>query len=235
MHPDANRRAADRIVESLQAHILSGRWEDAQTLPAERDLMTEFGVSRPVVREAIKQLASQGLVEARPRHRPIVRAPTFDAAMDAVGGIVARLLGESGGVRALFETRILVEAALVRDVARTATKSDLKRLTDALEENRAAVGNNTRFYETDVVFHRVFFQASGNPALLALHRAYVTWLAPKWVDMPPDPSRNQDNFNAHQAIVQAILMRDPDAAEAALRDHLDQAWDQVRGVLLDLT
>jgi DNA-binding GntR family transcriptional regulator len=46
--------------------------------------------------------------------------------------------------------------------------------------------------------------------------------------MPRLVDRNQRNFEAHSAIFQAILMRDPDAAEAALRSHLDAAWDQVR-------
>ncbi|WP_171180871.1 FCD domain-containing protein [Ruegeria sp. HKCCD8929] len=224
----AKGRAADAVIKRLAEKIQSGEISDGQPLPPERDLMEEFGISRTVVREAVLALSNRGLIEARPRHRPVVRKPGFDAAIDALESIVAHLLHEPGGVRNLFDTRILVESALVRQAATDASKDDIAALKSALEENKAAIHDSELFYETDKGFHGVLYRISNNPVLPAIHKAYTTWLSPHWSQMPRLPERNRKNFEAHSAIFDGILMRDPDAAEAALRAHLEDAWTQVQ-------
>ena len=221
-------RAADMVVKVLAQRIQSGELEDGQPLPPERDMMEEFGISRTVVREALVALSNKGLVEARPRHRPLVRKPGYDSAFSAIESIVTYLLGQRGGVRNLFDTRILLEAALVRQAAKTADKQDIAALKRALEANQASIEDSETFYQTDMGFHRILYEISRNPVLPAVNRAYTTWLAPHWLQMPRLPDRNQANFEAHRQIFDAILMRDPDAAEDALKRHLENAWDQVR-------
>lgn len=227
-------RAADHVVRTLVQRIHEGSLADGQALPPERDLMQEFRISRTVVREAVRQLSAQGLVEAKPRFRPVVRKAGFEAALDAAGSVVTNLLQQPGGVRNLFDTRILVEAALVREAATSANGADIRALKAALAANAAAVDDNDLFYLTDMQFHEVFYRIPRNPVLPAIHRAYSTWLAPHWSRMPRLPERNRINLAAHTAILDAIMMRDPDAAEAALRAHLAAAWDQVRLTFGDL-
>ena len=222
-----SRRAADSDVSRLSEKIQSGEYSDGTPLPPERLLMEEFGISRTVVREAVQSLSKQGLLEARPRHRPIVRKPGYDSAISAMESVVHHLLNNSGGVKNLFDTRILVEAALVRQAAQQARKDDIAALKTALEANEAAIDDSEQFYRTDRAFHALLYEIPRNPVLPALHRAYVTWLAPQWSQMPRLPERNRANLTAHEQIFDAILMRDPDTAEAALRAHLEQAWDQV--------
>ena len=222
-----SRRAADSVVSRLSEKIQSGEYSDGTPLPPERLLMEEFGISRTVVREAVQSLSKQGLLEARPRHRPIVRKPGYDSAISAMESVVHHLLNNSGGVKNLFDTRILVEAALVRQAAQQARKDDIAALKTALEANEAAIDDSEQFYRTDRAFHALLYEIPRNPVLPALHRAYVTWLAPQWSQMPRLPERNRANLTAHEQIFDAILMRDPDTAEAALRAHLEQAWDQV--------
>ncbi|WP_323772431.1 FadR/GntR family transcriptional regulator [Antarctobacter sp.] len=231
---DEHGRAADHVVLSIAERIRTGVLPDGQPLPPERDLMEEYGISRTVVREAVRTLSSRGLIEALPRHRPVVRKPGFDAAIDAVGSIVSHLLLEPGGVKNLFDTRIMVEAGLARQAAQQATKDDIAALKSALDANAAAIPDSEEFYRTDNAFHGVLYQIPQNPVLPAIHRAYTTWLAPQWSQMPRLPERNQMNYDAHKAIFDAILMRDPDAAEASLRDHLTKAWAQVRATFGDV-
>lgn len=231
---DDSGRAADQVVRSISERIRSGTLADGQPLPPERDLMEEYAISRTVVREAVRTLSSRGLIEALPRHRPVVRKPGFDAAIDAVGSIVNHLLLEPGGVKNLFDTRIMVEAALVRQAAQQSTKDDIAALKSALEANGAALHDSEEFYRTDNAFHGVLYQIPQNPVLPAIHRAYTTWLAPQWSQMPRLPERNRTNLDAHRAIYDAILMRDPDAAEARLREHLATAWAQVRETFGDV-
>lgn len=220
-------RAADTVVRRLSEKIQSGEYSDGTPLPPERLLMEEFGISRTVVREAVQSLSKQGLLEARPRHRPIVRKPGYDAAISAMETVVHHLLNNSGGVKNLFDTRILVEGALVRLAAQQAQRDDIAALKTALEANEAAIDDSEEFYRTDRAFHALLYKIPRNPVLPALHKAYVTWLAPQWSRMPRLPERNRANFEAHERIFDAILMRDPDSAETALRGHLEQAWDQV--------
>lgn len=224
-------RAADELFLEFERMIVSGELCDGEALPPEREIVETFGVSRTVVREAILALSNKGLVEAKPRFRPVVRKPNFDTAIDTVGNVVSRLLEEGDGVKNLFDTRIMVEVYLARQAAVDAKRDDMQSLKDALEENEAAINNMDLFFQTDVKFHRVLYEMSGNPLLPSIHRAYITWLKPNWVKMPTLPARNQLNFESHTAIYHAILMRDPDKAEAATRKHLADAWDQINKIL----
>lgn len=221
-------RAADPIVSAIEGRIRAGQFKDGEPLPSERELMEEFGSSRTVVREAVRVLASKGVIEARPRYRPVVRAPGFDTALDVMSSVVTHLLSQPGGVKNLFDTRVMIESALVREAAIKADKNDMAALKSALDANGAAIEDSDLFYQTDMDFHAVLYVIPSNPVLTALHKAYVNWLRPKWSQMPRLPERNRENHLAHKAIFEAIQMRDPDAAERALRAHLGDAWDQVR-------
>jgi GntR family transcriptional regulator, sialic acid-inducible nan operon repressor len=229
--PVAGARASDMVVRALEARITSGELRDGAHLPAERELMDTYRMSRTVVREAIARLASRGLVESRPRFRPVVRKPGYDAAVNALEGVVRHLLNETGGVRNLYDTRIFLEAALVRHAATSARKDDIAALRAALEANEGAIADSARFYATDVAFHAVFYATPGNPIFPAVHRAFTSWLSRHWERMPRSPERNRVNYLSHREIFLAVLDRDPDAAEKALNAHLHAAWEYVRGTL----
>ncbi len=227
--PGAVSRAADAAVARLAARIGSGELQDGSYLPAERELMAEFGISRTVAREAVARLAGRGLVETRPRFRPVVRRPGYDAALSAIGGVVTHLLEQSGGVRDLYNTRVFLEAALVRHAALHARKDDIAVLRRALDANEASIEDSAEFYRTDMAFHAVFYELPRNPVMPAIHRAFTAWLQPHWARMPRSPERNRVNFLSHREICQAIVERDPEGAERALNGHLAAAWEYVRG------
>lgn len=222
-------RAADAVVASLEARISSGELPDRQPLPAERDLMKEFGASRTVIREAISALSSRGLIESRPRFRPIVRKPGYDAVLQAAGNVVPHLLTTAEGVRNLYDSRVFLERALVREAAVSATRDDIAALRAALRDNEAAIDDSLSFYRTDVAFHGALYAMRHNPIYPALHEGYTNWLAPHWEKMLRSPERNRVNYLAHKAIFDAILERDADDAEDALISHLTAAWEYVRG------
>ena len=228
LHPSPTKfRAADQLVRDIEQKILNGVFIAGEPLPPEREIVQKHQVSRTVVREAVRILASKGLIVARPGFRPLVAKPGYDAAIDAVGSIVTQLLGQQGGVRNLFELRIRMEVSLVRDAAASATSHDIARLESALQKNKDAIDDSEKFYHTDQVFHGILHDIPGNPVLTAIHRAYTEWLSAHWKKMPRLPDRNRANYEAHKSIFDAILRRNPDQAEAEMRKHLDMAWDQV--------
>lgn len=226
--PRKGGRAADWVVAKIEGDILSGVLENGAPLPAERELMEQFSTSRTVVREAITALSSRGLVDARPRFRPVVRKPGYDTAFSTIGSIVKLLLNEPRGVRTLYESRVFIERALVRDAARIATRDDINDLREALAANHDQVGNSEAFYRTDIAFHGVLYRIPRNPIFPAVHEAFTGWLAPHWERMPRAPERNRMNYLSHKAIFDAIVDRDGDAAEKALETHLSAAWEYVR-------
>lgn len=227
-------RAADQLISLFEQRILDGDLKAGEPLPPEREIVQQHGVSRTVVREALRAIANKGLIVARPGYRPYVAQPGYDAAISAVGSVVTQLLGQPGGVRNLFDVRIRMEASLVRDAANIATADDIQLLEDALAANKTAIPDSAAFYKTDIAFHGILYEIPGNPVLPAIHRAYTDWLSRQWDHMPRLPDRNEQNYQSHKAIFDAILRRDPDRAETALRKHMDDAWRQVKDTFKDL-
>jgi DNA-binding FadR family transcriptional regulator len=131
-------------------------------------------------------------------------------------------------VRNLYESRLFIEQALVRQAALHARKQDIDDLRAALADNEAAIDDSDAFYQSDMAFHGVLYRIPRNPIFPAVHSAYTSWLAPHWSRMPRSPERNAMNFHSHAQIVERIVERDADGAENALRRHLDTAWEYVR-------
>jgi DNA-binding FadR family transcriptional regulator len=229
----AASRAADEIVAQVESRIASGELADGDYLPVERELMAQYGTSRTVVREAVARLASRGVIEARPRFRPVIRRPGYDAALAAAGGVVGHLLAQTGGVKNLYDVRAFLEAALVRHAALHARKDDIVALRSALVANERAIADSAMFYATDVAFHAVLYDVPRNPVFPSIHKAFTAWLAPHWQKMLRSPERNRINYLSHRGILDAIVDRDPDAAERALQSHLSAAWEYVRGTFSD--
>jgi DNA-binding FadR family transcriptional regulator len=221
-------RAADEVIATLEAKIMSGALRIDTPLPTERELKKQFNTSRTVIREAIAALSNRGLVENRPRFRPIVKKPDYTAALNAVGGVVGHLMSQPSGVKNLYESRVFFERALVREAAAAARREDIRQLRAALAANEQATGDSDRFYATDVAFHGVLYRIPRNPIFPAIHEAYTTWLSPHWEKMLRSPDRNLVNFKSHERIFLAIEERDADAAEEALISHLKAAWEYVR-------
>ncbi len=228
-HGDDGKRRADDIVQEVEQRILDGRLAVGAILPSERVLMDEFGASRTVVREAITALSNRGLLDCKPRFRPTIRKPGMETALDITTPIVQQLLGNRGGVENLYRMRVFIETGLVRHAAVNANKNGISQLRQALQANEEAIDDSGKFYQTDTDFHAVLYQLADNPILPAVHAGFTSWLAPHWDSMPRMPERNRQNYQAHERIFNCILNRDPDAAEEALKEHLESAWEMVKG------
>ena len=114
-------RRSDVVTAELVRMIQSGDLQEGDRLPAERELMQRYGVSRSAVREAIVSLANRGLVMTRLGHRPVVRKLDYEIAIDKVGNLVGHLVVDRNGVWNLFDSRIFLEAALARWAAEPCT------------------------------------------------------------------------------------------------------------------
>ena len=114
------------------------------------------------------------------------------------------------------------EVGLAREAARTATRGGSAIAARALEANRMAIGDRDRFTSTDIAFHFELARIARNLVFIALHDQISEWLKEQRVVTLAASGQEQIAYNAHQAIYEGIAARDPDRAEQAMRDHLDQ-------------
>ena len=131
------------------------------------------------------------------------------------------MIAAPGGVHDFQEARIFFEAGLARHAARHATDEDLANFREALEENRRSVGDIKRFERTDLAFHYVLALIPRNPIFTAIHAALAEWLLEQRRTTLA-PGQDLKAYQAHRSIYDAVVARDPDEAERAMLDHLNQ-------------
>ena len=221
--PIRRQKLYEQVSARLEARIIDKTYDVGDLLPSERDMMREFGVGRPAIREALVHLRNMGLVELRSGERAQVIQPTPEVVVDALSGVAKHMLIAPDGVRNFQNARLFFEVGLARHAALHATAEDIEQLRSALEVNHAALNDLARFEQTDVAFHYVLAVIPRNPIFPAIHAAIAEWLVQQrhitlnWRGRKGTAERA---CAAHKAIYEAIAARDPDRAEKAMRDHL---------------
>lgn len=215
-------RLADQVAQQLEADIRQGRYQPGDKLPTEAKMGEQLGVSRTVVREAMSQLKSRGLVEARQGSGVFVRALgatplQFDPSQSASREAVIQMVE----VRRALESEVAELAAMRRSPA------DLLRIEAAVQALHAAVQEGRDGVVEDVEFHLTIAQAAGNPFLLNTLNFLSQYLRDATRVTRANESRRLDFSHAveleHSAIVAAIAAADPAAARAAATRHMNNA------------
>ena len=222
-----NRRSlADDVRRQLERNIRTGVFAPGAMLPDEQTLCRQLGVSRPSVREAIRDVIAVGLVERRGNrvhvveHLPAVRLPTDERA--------AR-------IREVFETRRLIEVQITEYAAERATAAQRGEISDYAQ----LIGDVTdveQLRPLDRAFHAVIAAAAGNALLAELHSkvldaVFATESAAALLGRATnraDAKRILSNSaTTHRANAVAIASGDIVAASAAARAHLDDVEHRI--------
>ncbi|ESY19236.1 transcriptional regulator NanR [Mesorhizobium sp. LNJC391B00] len=214
------RKLSDEVAAHLERMIREGELAEADRLPSERELMRQFGVGRPSIREALLHLSKMGLVEVKSGERARVTRPTPQFVIDALSGPARHMISAPGGVHDFQSARLFFEVGLARNAAVHATPKDIESLKEALELNRQSIGDLARFERTDVDFHYVLAVITRNRIFTAIHAALAEWLLEQ---RRTTLAKGEDRkaYQAHREIFEAVAARDPDASEAAMRSHLE--------------
>src|SRR5262249_23937680 len=152
-NPIRRRKLYEEVALRIEAMIRERRYAPGDRLPSEKEIMSEFGVGRSAVREAMLSLQKMGLLSVSSGERAKVTAPTADALVKELSGAARLLLAQDGGIQQFQEARALFEIGLARLAAQRATKRDIETLREALDANGRAIGNRPDFMRTDVDFH----------------------------------------------------------------------------------
>lgn len=219
--PIKRRRLFEEVAARLQRMIGEGGLREGDPLPSERELMSRFEVGRATVREALLSLEQKGVITVSNGERARVARPGAARLIEALSGAANLYLSEPQGVRDFQAMRHTVERAVVRDAARAATPEDVDRIAAALAENRLARGSPERFRDTDLAFHAEIVRTLANPLLSGVHEALSRWLAGQRAICLGEDGAEARAYAFHERIAVAIAARDPDAAEAAMAEHLD--------------
>ena len=202
---------ADQVFEELERDILVGTYARDELL-TEIKLSEKMGVSRTPIREALRRLDQEHIIEITPKGARVIGITPDD-------------------IRDIFEIRLRIEGLAARWAAEKATDeaiTEMKEVLD-LQEFYTTKAVPDQLKNTDSRFHELLYASSNSNALLdtlaPLHRRIVKYRKASLSGQ----QRAEQSYDEHRAILQAVINRDGDEAERLLRRHIENARDNILG------
>ncbi|GAA4829016.1 FadR/GntR family transcriptional regulator [Saccharopolyspora rosea] len=222
MRAIGRRSSVEEVIAQLNEQLAAGAWRPGERIPTEQELVAELGVSRAVVREAVRALVHLGTLESRQG------AGTFVVSTaDPVPMLRQMRLAE---VRDVFEVQLAYDVQAARLAARRREEADVERLRGLLDlRDRARTPQEFGRAETD--FHRTVVEVARNPLLLEMYRYLLGRLRDSLEALRSHEELVESGPCAHRALVDAIEARDEEAAAAAARSVIEPGLTSLCGVL----
>ncbi|BDA84111.1 GntR family transcriptional regulator [Aureimonas sp. SA4125] len=219
------------LAAEIGCKITSGELAAGSILPTEAEIQHQYGVSRTVVREAIRHIAAKGLVTVGPKVGTRVRDTNDWNVLDAEVMRWHLMAGERRGfVEALYEMRLINEPEAARLAATRITPEQSERLADALAAMAVHPRGSDRLIIADLDFHRIILEATGNPILRSLgtmiERSLSISFSLSWRQNPQDETVRQ-----HARVQEAIMRGDGEAASLFMRRLIESAFQDVVAAL----
>jgi DNA-binding FadR family transcriptional regulator len=225
-----SRKLTAEVVERLAAEIASGRYQPGTKLPSEQELITAFGVSRTVIREAVAALRARGLITTRQGSGAFVSAASNKEpyVIDDEG------LNSLAKVIEVLELRMAVEIEAAALASKRASRRQIEALAQALEVFRQAIRHGERAIKEDFAFHKAIAAATCNGRFTEFLEFMGRVIIPRQsIRMFGDDLDKQRHYlqrieAEHSAIFTAIQEHDPDHARQAMRAHLSKSIQRYR-------
>jgi GntR family transcriptional repressor for pyruvate dehydrogenase complex len=208
----------EEIANRVLVLIRSQQLRPGDKLPAERELALTMGVSRPVLREALRALSLMGIVDIRHGDGTYITALEPQRLVSHLDFVFAT---DGVALSHLFEARRVVEPGNTRLAAARISADEITRLAGLVEALGAAVDDPDRFGDLDIEFHDAICDAAGNFLLTQLMRIINTMAKASRQRTGAAPAVRAAALRDHGVILEAMRAHDADAAEAAMREHLD--------------
>jgi DNA-binding FadR family transcriptional regulator len=217
------------VIEALQHSIRVGVYKPGERLPSERAIGDRLRVSRPTVREAVRTLTAMRILESR-RGSGIFVAPLVPG--ELLRPLQFALELSEPTLSHLFEVRLALEPLATALAAERRSADALQRMRRCVRAAADVRVSASRFVELDTQLHMLIVEASEN-GLLHNMVASVSWLSLQSRELTVrDDGMQAASIADHEAIVNAIGVRDAAAAEAAMRGHLERVWRASRRVAI---
>ncbi len=209
------------VARELAKRIFAGDVKPGEKLATEFELCGEFGVSRTVIRDALRVLGSKGLIQARPHSGTVVRGIEYWNFLDPQMISWAREMGDREGFfDMLMEARFVFEPAVVEIAAMKATEEEIERIEAAcVDMEKAAAANppaNKAFNKADIVYHLALLDATHNLILRQFGGVIKTALLASFEMALEEEEISEVSVKAHRTVVEAIRNRNPRVAREGL-------------------
>ncbi|BBZ08708.1 GntR family transcriptional regulator [Mycolicibacterium doricum] len=220
-------KTAELVAGTLRRMVVDGKLNEGDFLPNEAELMAHFGVSRPTLREAVRVLESERLVEVRRGSRTGARVRVPGPEIVArPAGLLLELSGAT--IADVMTARSGIEPMAVRLLTESGNAAAFDELEQTLDEHVAHSWQSGRLAETTGDFHRRMVELSGNATLTImagmLHEITVRHTAFAMKESnPPSKADYEKLMRSYRRLVQLMRSGDGAAAEAHWRKHLDTA------------
>lgn len=199
-----------RVFTQLQNDILNGKYAPGESL-IETRLSEELGVSRTPIREAIRQLELEGLVQSIPNKGAVVK------------GVSAQ------DIEDIYTIRMMIEGLAARWAAEKITPEEMAELQEAvdLEEFYTFKNDANHLLKSDSRFHDIIFKASKSKPLMHMLSNFHLYIQRARNASLESPVRAKAVLEEHKAILQAIMDKDPERAEQLTTQHIKNARDNL--------
>ena len=219
-------------VDHIGEAIVAGRYGVGASIPPEPVLCLELGVSRTVVREAVKSLIAKGLMTTGPKVGTRVLPPEhwnwFDPDVimwQSKAGLTPEFL------RDLQDLRRVVEPAAIRLTAERATAKDIADVEEAYAGMKRVVEGGGDYVTFDLRFHQGLLRACGNRMLVQMSKALGALLRTSFEISTRRKDGPRNSLPLHREVLDAVIAHDPDRAEKAIRVLIDGARNDIEEVL----
>ncbi len=221
--PIKKGKLSDIVVERLNAQIRSGELKSGERLPTERALAESMGVSRTVIREAIRNMVDNNILELR-NGRSYVRQLTFD---EIVTNICGSVVPGQFSLLEIMEVRTVLEPYIVKKAAENITEQQIEKLQESIDKMARLMQEGDKGSVEENAFHRGLAEATGNSALKSIYvlceklfnsTQHYTWKGVQSVQGAPNTA-----VADHQAILDALKEGKANRAEILMEYHLKYA------------
>ena len=220
-------RVSDEVVIQIKNLISEGKLRPGDRLPPERELIKQFGVSRPSLREALNSLMAMGFLEVKQSKRTFIKS----VASERMEGPLSLLIKtDTQKIFDLIEVRKAMEVWGASQAAERATEEDIKRLEFIIEEMERAIEEGRDWDKEDADFHLAIAQATHNMVQIHIMSTMYDLLRESVAKLFTDKAKMKKLFQQHCRILNAIKTHSPEKARERTLEHLDYVDSEVKTI-----
>jgi DNA-binding FadR family transcriptional regulator len=206
---------ADQVIQQVRGLVADGTYHIGDRLPSEGELGALFGVGRSTVREAMRVLASRGLVDVRHGEGTFVASATLHESFEERLGRAA--------LHEIYEVRLFLELALSELATQRRDARDIAAMRACLKKRAQAIraGDVERYAEADFAFHLAVAKAAKNAALFDMYESFVATVRPVLAAATTPEYVRDEKDRLHAALCEAIAAGNIAATRRLVRRHLE--------------
>lgn len=225
LQPVKKNRLSSEVIDQISRSILRGDYQPGSKLPPEREIATQLGVSRTVVREALRSLEIMGLVESQVGGGSFVKEYSLDRVLDPIADYFS---SDECLIDEIIETRLILEPEMAKLAAVRATDEDIAFIRKSLYQMEEEIRDGMSGINGDTAFHFAIGAAAHNSAMtkiLSLIADLLHYTMKASLQAVPDQSVTLDG---HRQILEALEKKDAELAGNLMREHLKISLGRIK-------